>query len=85
MKLQRKYSQWSYYYSLDNGKISALGKMSPNSIDRLSTMSSWGLLRATHIINELQDPIHVDGLKDVVAVACPDRIFVCSKDPRRRY
>ena len=34
----------------------------------------------THVINELQNPIHVDGLKDVVVAACPDGILVCSKD-----
>lgn len=33
----------------------------------------------THIINELQNPIFVDGLKDVVVAACPDGILVCSK------
>ena len=33
----------------------------------------------THIINELQNPIYVDGLKDVVVAACPDGILVCSK------
>ncbi|MDY4555007.1 MAG: sugar phosphate nucleotidyltransferase [Prevotella sp.] len=34
----------------------------------------------THIINELQNPIFVDGLKDVVVAACPDGILVCSKE-----
>lgn len=34
----------------------------------------------THIINELQTPIFVDGLKDVVVAACPDGILVCSKE-----
>lgn len=34
----------------------------------------------THIINELQHPIFVDGLKDVVVAACPDGILVCSKE-----
>lgn len=34
----------------------------------------------THIINELQNQIYVDGLKDVVVAACPDGILVCSKD-----
>lgn len=34
----------------------------------------------THVINELQNPIFVDGLKDVVVVACPDGILVCSKE-----
>lgn len=34
----------------------------------------------THVINELQHPIFVDGLKDVVVAACPDGIFVCSKE-----
>lgn len=34
----------------------------------------------THVINELQHPIYVDGLKDVVVAACPDGILVCSKE-----
>lgn len=34
----------------------------------------------THVINELQNPIYVDGLKDIVVAACPDGILVCSKD-----
>lgn len=34
----------------------------------------------THAINELQHPIFVDGLKDVVVAACPDGILVCSKE-----
>lgn len=34
----------------------------------------------THVINELQSPIFVDGLKDVVVAACPDGILVCSKE-----
>lgn len=33
----------------------------------------------THVINELQNPIFVDGLKDVVVAACPDGILVCTK------
>lgn len=33
----------------------------------------------THIINELQNPIFVDGLKNVVVAACPDGILVCNK------
>ena len=33
----------------------------------------------THVINELQHPIYVDGLKDVVVAACPDGILVCAK------
>lgn len=33
----------------------------------------------THVINELQNPIFVDGLKDVVIAACPDGILVCAK------
>lgn len=33
-----------------------------------------------HVINELQYPIFVDGLKDAVVAACPDGILVCSKD-----
>lgn len=32
-----------------------------------------------HVINELQHPIFVDGLKDVVVAACPDGILVCAK------
>lgn len=34
----------------------------------------------THVINELQNPLFVDGLKDVVVAACPDGILVCSKE-----
>ena len=34
----------------------------------------------THVINELQNPIFVDGLKDVVVAACPDGILVCNKE-----
>ena len=34
----------------------------------------------THVINELQNPIYVDGLKNVVVAACPDGILVCSKE-----
>lgn len=33
----------------------------------------------THVINELQNQIYVDGLKDVVVAACPDGILVCAK------
>lgn len=33
-----------------------------------------------HVINELQNPIYVDGLKDVVVAACPDGILVCGKE-----
>lgn len=33
----------------------------------------------THVINELQNPIFVDGVKDVVVAACPDGILVCAK------
>lgn len=33
----------------------------------------------THVINELQNPIFVDGLKDVVVAACHDGILVCDK------
>ena len=33
----------------------------------------------THIINELQHPIFVDGVQDVVVAACPDGILVCAK------
>jgi mannose-1-phosphate guanylyltransferase len=34
----------------------------------------------THVINELQNPIYVDGLKDIVVAACPDGILVCGKE-----
>ena len=34
----------------------------------------------TLVINELQNPIFVDGLKEVVVAACPDGILVCSKE-----
>lgn len=34
----------------------------------------------THVINELQNPIYIDGLKDVVVAACPDGILVCGKE-----
>ena len=34
----------------------------------------------THVINELQNPIYVDGLKDIVVAACPDGILVCAKE-----
>lgn len=34
----------------------------------------------THVINELQNPIYVDGLKNVVVAACPDGILVCGKE-----
>lgn len=34
----------------------------------------------THVINELQHSIYVDGLKDVVVAASPDGILVCSKE-----
>ena len=33
----------------------------------------------THVINELQNPIYVDGLQNVVVAACPDGILVCGK------
>ena len=33
----------------------------------------------THVINELQNPIFVDGVTDVVVAACPDGILVCAK------
>ena len=33
----------------------------------------------THVINELHNPIYVDGLEDVVVAACPDGILVCKK------
>lgn len=32
-----------------------------------------------HVINELQNPIFVDGVQDVVVAACPDGILVCAK------
>lgn len=34
----------------------------------------------THVINELQNPIFVNGLKDIVVAACPDGILVCGKE-----
>lgn len=34
----------------------------------------------SHVINELQNPIYVDGIKDVVVAACPDGILVCGKE-----
>lgn len=34
----------------------------------------------THVINELQHSIYVDGLKNVIVAACPDGILVCSKE-----
>lgn len=33
----------------------------------------------TNVINELQQPIYVDGLKDIVVAASPDGILVCEK------
>lgn len=33
----------------------------------------------THVINELQTPIFIDGLKDVVVAASPDGILICAK------
>ena len=33
----------------------------------------------THVINELHNPIYVDGLEDVVVAACPAGILVCKK------
>ena len=34
----------------------------------------------THVINELPNPIFVDGVKDIVVAACPDGILVCGKE-----
>ena len=34
----------------------------------------------THVINELQNPIYVDGLKNIVVAAGPDGILVCGKE-----
>lgn len=34
----------------------------------------------THVINELQYPIYVDGLKDIVVAASPDGILICRKE-----
>lgn len=34
----------------------------------------------THVINELQNPIYVEGIKDAVVAACPDGILVCAKE-----
>lgn len=33
----------------------------------------------THVVNELQYPIYVDGLNDAIVAACPDGILVCGK------
>lgn len=33
----------------------------------------------THVINELQHPVFVDGVRNVVVAACPDGILVCAK------
>ena len=33
----------------------------------------------TYVSNEFQNPIYVNGLKDVLVAACPDGILVCSK------
>lgn len=38
-------------------------------------LGTWNTLT-----DELQNPIFVDGLKDVVVAACPDGILVCSKE-----
>lgn len=38
----------------------------------------------THVINELQQPIYVDGLRNVVVAACPDGILVCGKEQSER-
>lgn len=34
----------------------------------------------THVINELEIPVFVDGLKDVVVASSPDGILVCAKE-----
>lgn len=34
----------------------------------------------THVINELQHPIFIDGVKNLVVAACPDGILVCGKE-----
>lgn len=34
----------------------------------------------THVINELQCPVFVDGVKDLMVAASPDGILVCSKE-----
>ena len=34
----------------------------------------------THVINDLQNPIYADGLKDIVVAACPDGIWECGKE-----
>lgn len=33
----------------------------------------------THVINELQHPIYVGGLKDIVVAVSPDGITICQK------
>ncbi len=33
-----------------------------------------------HVINELSNPIFVDGISDAVVAACPDGILVCAKN-----
>lgn len=33
----------------------------------------------THVINELQHPIYVGGLKDIVVAVSPDGIIICQK------
>lgn len=35
--------------------------------------------RNVHVINELPNPVFVDGLSDSIVAACPDGILVCSK------
>ena len=34
----------------------------------------------THVINELQHPIYVEGVSNLIVAACPDGILVCSKE-----
>lgn len=53
--------------------------------DEISTLVTGNALQGpnchnTHIINELPNPIFVDGLDNVVVAACPDGILVCAKD-----
>lgn len=33
-----------------------------------------------HVINELPNPVFVDGISDAIVATCPDGILVCSKD-----
>ena len=67
-----------------NGQWKDLGTW--NSMTDELKKSIWGNAvmgihcENTHVINELQNPIFVDGLKDVVVAASPDGILVCGKE-----